>query len=145
MAEYAAHPGARCVDFSLCFPGRYQEALVAALSFRLVHTSSHTTALATVVRGEVGGSSMVVPPPLKLIIAGTPSSEGGQAGSPTSRVAVCDLNWKAGLGEHGQFLTVIPPPSCFRPLPWTVVPTARLEVRNPVIVSLCIRLRIARP
>jgi hypothetical protein len=145
MAKYVAHPGARCMDFSLCFPGSYKEALVAALSFRLVHTSSHTSALATAVRGEVRGSSVVVPPLVKIVIAGTLSSEWGLAGSPTSRVAVCDLNWKAGLGERGQFLTFIPAPSCFCPSPWTAIPTARLEVRNPLIVSLYLHLCIAHP
>ena len=131
------------MDFSLCFPGSYKEALVAALSFRLVHTSSHTSALATAVRGEVRGSSVVVPPLVKIVIAGTLSSEWGLAGSPTSRVAVCDLNWKAGLGERGQFLTVIPSPACFRPSPWTAVPTTCLEVRNLATVSCYFRPRIA--
>jgi hypothetical protein len=86
---------------------------------------------------------VVAPPQVMLAILGTPSSGWGQAGSPSSRVATRDLNWKAGLGERGQFLTVIPSPACFRLSPWTAVPTACLEVRNLTTVSCYFRPRIA--
>jgi hypothetical protein len=92
-------------------------------------------------RVEVG--CVVVPPQVKLAIARTLSSGWGQAGSPSSRVAIRDLNWKAGLGKSGQFLALIPSPACFRPSPWAAVPTARLEVRNLATVSRYFRPRIA--